>query len=48
MATTQTAQKIPVAPPPTPAPPAEGGSYMVNEQTGEHTLVERTQPAGKE
>lgn len=25
-----------------PATPKEGGSYMVDEKTGEHTLIERT------
>lgn len=26
------------------APPHEGGSYVVNESTGEHELVAQTQP----
>lgn len=29
-------------------PPAQGGSYLVDEQTGEHTLTERTQEFTKE
>lgn len=25
-------------------PPSEGGSYVVDDTTGQHTLVERTEP----
>lgn len=32
---------------PTPPPaPAGGGSYLLNEETGELTLIERTSPQG--
>lgn len=34
--------------PQSPATPALGGSYTVDEQTGEHTLIERTQEPTKE
>jgi hypothetical protein len=33
---------------PAPATPAHGGSYVVDEKTGEHVLVERTQEKAKE
>lgn len=39
--------KVP-APAPQPATPAQGGSYLVDEKTGEHTLTERTQESTKE
>lgn len=41
--TTDPVAHIP-APAPAPATPTEGGSYRVDDATGEHTLIERTQP----
>jgi len=32
------------AQPVTPATPSSGGSYRVDDATGEHTLIERTEP----
>lgn len=37
---------IPAPAPPAPATPAGGGSYLLNEETGELTLIERTSPQG--
>ena len=50
MATKTAATETP-APQPTaqqPTTPSHGGSYVVDEKTGEHTLVERTQEPVKE
>ena len=33
----------PVVQTPAPATPKEGGSYTLDDKTGEHTLIERTQ-----
>lgn len=49
MATKTTPDAAPEQAPPQPAPtPAHGGSYLVDEQTGDHTLIERTQDKQKE
>lgn len=50
--TTETATPVAATPAASPAlsvlPPAQGGSYLVDEKTGEHTLTERTQESIKE
>ena len=46
-ATDTTAPDAP-APAQLPATPSQGGSYLVDDQTGEHQLVERTQDKPKE
>ena len=49
----QTADKPQIAPVETsaqmiiPATPTHGGSYRVDDATGEHTLIERTEPNTK-
>ncbi len=46
-AATDTQQGAPQPAAQQPATPSHGGSYVVDEQTGEHTLVERTQQQGE-
>lgn len=50
MATKTAATEAPAPQHPAPATPtpSHGGSYVVDEQTGAHTLVERTQEPVKE